>query len=811
MKVTGFLAGLAFFCAVLTFDSADGAAQSSLSPGYAAADSRYTPSERAGREIWFFATAFNSRFFTYTYPQRLGAVVDWFRVLGAERRDQRFEVWGIINNPDCCVPGSNNCPAKSLDETYGFEWCPGDEELLKFVGKQGYRDPACDFDDAPFDQSTPHGKTDQRQDACDLRFGTSTGALGLRKFPNPRFDADKWKALNGSLASWDNYRKWLSDKPYEPDARANRLFDGAVEPPFLIGMACGACHIAFDPLKPPADPANPKWENIDGTVGNQYSRISELLASGMSPHSLEFQLFGRARPGTVDTSALPMDQVNNPGTMNAIINFGRRPQHRHTLTKWYKAASCPTGADPRACWCEPGKPGKCWERLQRSAMVPNVLKGGEDSIGLPEAIQRVYFNIGSCAEQCWVNHVPDLRATDPTQRNYGQTPFDIGQCRRDCASFRAIEDRLADLQNFLLTGRPTDLATARGHKDRRDLVVELEREFGAGAVDRGRTVFAKQCARCHSSQPGPYENADFYATDPDDPTLRIDWLGNDKPELASAIGTHHSRSLHSNHMASRVWAEYASDTLRARAVDTNRQELKRGGGRGYYRNISLLSVWAHAPFMQNNAIGPELCGKTTDPADQYYRSPYVDKQGKPLSDAEAPPCWPYDPSVEGRFALYKASMDALLNPNKRIDKVLTLSTDIVFDIAPKLQLGDIETGLSLKVPKGVPAALLNNLRFKDIIQDLALLKTDRAALDAKYADELSAAEMAELVSGLEDLIAKIIKAPGHYTANLHETAGELIQKYYSNSFARVENAGHPFGQDLTDRQKADLTAFLATL
>ena len=30
-------------------------------------------SERAGREIWFFATAFNDRFFTYSYPQRLGA------------------------------------------------------------------------------------------------------------------------------------------------------------------------------------------------------------------------------------------------------------------------------------------------------------------------------------------------------------------------------------------------------------------------------------------------------------------------------------------------------------------------------------------------------------------------------------------------------------------------------------------------------------------------------------------------------------------------------------------------------------------
>ncbi len=94
--------------------------------------------------------------------------------------------------------------------------------------------------------------------------------------------------------------------------------------------------------------------------------------------------------------------------------------------------------------------------------VQNILKGGEDSIGANEAIQRVYFNIGSCAEQCWVNHLPDLRAVDPAQRNYGQTPFDIGQCRRDCASFRAIEDRLDDIEAFFLTARPTDLWQARG-------------------------------------------------------------------------------------------------------------------------------------------------------------------------------------------------------------------------------------------------------------------------------------------------------------------------------------------------------------
>jgi len=95
-------------------------------------------------------------------------------------------------------------PAKSLEETYGFDWCPGDGELLKYVGKNGYRDPACDLQDAALDRSDPHAANgkDQRQSPCDLKFGTSTGALGFRKFPNPRFDAAAWRKLNGSLATW---------------------------------------------------------------------------------------------------------------------------------------------------------------------------------------------------------------------------------------------------------------------------------------------------------------------------------------------------------------------------------------------------------------------------------------------------------------------------------------------------------------------------------------------------------------------------------------------------------------------------------
>ena len=180
-------------------------------PGFYAGESGLTPSERAGREIWYKATAGNSRFHTYVFQQRVNVFIDWYRVLNARDRDDRFKAWGLINDPGCCMPGAEGCPAKSLDETYGFQWCPGDDQLLPYVGKEGYRDPACDFRDAPVDPTDPHAKSaDQRQSPCDLEFGTSTGALGYRKFPNPRFDRKRWLALNGSLASWEGYRGAMS-------------------------------------------------------------------------------------------------------------------------------------------------------------------------------------------------------------------------------------------------------------------------------------------------------------------------------------------------------------------------------------------------------------------------------------------------------------------------------------------------------------------------------------------------------------------------------------------------------------------------
>jgi len=790
--------------------------------GYYAADTGLTPSQRAGREIWYKATAGNDRFHTYVFQQRIGVLIDWYRVLNSRERDDRFAAWGLINDPDCCQPGSTDCPAKSYEETYGFDWCPGDKELLAHVGKTGYRDPACDFQEGPVAANDPHGPGDQRQSACDLEFGTSTGVLGLRKFPNPRFDAIRWRELNADKpGTWAGYDQPLSDDATNSDSRVSHLLDGSIEPPYLIGMACGACHIAFDPLNPPHDPAHPQWENIKGVIGNQYARVSELMASGMPANSLEWQIFAHARPGSTDTSAVPNDQVSNPGTQNTLINIAERPTFdNEKVDRWRKLASCPEGANEAVCWCEPGKDSKCWEKSEQLQTVHHILKGGGDSVGVDLAIQRVYINIGSCSEECWVNHLTDLRELDPQQRGFGQTAMDIGQCRRDCPNFRAIEDRVNNVIDFFMSPKlyATDLQQARQEEariqnpqasyNRDDLVDDLEQAFGDNAVSRGRVIFAKNCARCHSSQDGPVETRDLYALSTTT-GLREDFLGDNAAIPVSEVGTNRCRALHSNHMEGHVWDEFSSTSYKERPAEENIREGA-DGGRGYYRNISLLNIWAHAPFLHNNALGPEICGKPASARNDFYRQAYTDSDGHLMDDA--PDCWKYDPSVEGRFKLYRASMDDLLNPDRRIPKITKLSEDIIIEVGPRLWDGEQENqviGLQVRIPAGTNAGLLGNFQYKEFIVDLVRSKVDRKKLQQQLQTGMDEAAAAQLSDELVE-VADLIMADPASLIDVIRVRPHLLE-LYSSCTAAVENAGHDFGGDLPEADKQALIAFLATL
>jgi hypothetical protein len=207
--------------------------------------------------------------------------------------------------------------------------------------------------------------------------------------------------------------------------------------------------------------------------------------------------------------------------------------------------------------------------------------------------------------------------------------------------------------------------------------------------------------------------------------------------------------------------------------------------------------------MHNNAIGPELCGVPSD-GESDYSSPYVSAEtGAPLQDG-GPACWEYDPGVEGRFNLFLASTDELLNPAKRIPKVTTLDHEIILDVGPRLRLkdGDTETGISIRIPAGLPSARLGNLRHKELIDDLVLVVAQPEVIEQKYGPETA--------EKLRLLAIEVTRNPSGAMDTLFEHA-DLIRELYSNDTELVENGGHRFGEGLSEGAKRDLTAFLATL
>ena len=283
-----------------------------------------------------------------------------------------------------------------------------------------------------------------------------------------------------------------------------------------------------------------------------------MLGSGMSPHRLEWQLIARARPGIVDTSALPMDLVSNPGTMNAIINFARRPAARAPDPEVAQGrAACPAGADETTCWCEPGKPGKCWERSEQTeigAEHPQGRRGLRSAQrGDPARLLQHRLLRRAVLDQPRARPARGRSRRSATTARRRSTSASAGATARASARSRTGS---TTSWHFFLTARPDrSLASARGYADPRDLEIAARSGVRSKArSQRGRDVFARTCAALpFQPERPPYENVDFHAADPSDPTLRLDWLGNDEPVLASRDRHLPGRALHSNHMASRVW------------------------------------------------------------------------------------------------------------------------------------------------------------------------------------------------------------------------------------------------------------------
>ena len=753
-----------------------------------------SPAEIQGRDTWIVWTAGNDHLWDTLVYKSAGAL-DFLKVISTNPnlppdlgRDHRWENLGLINEPCFEKPAGPDPQRWGLWLDKRRPDCPPDpfENADKYPGVEiGARGKNVG----------PNGEKLE----VGSYYGYATGIVGFRLFPNPAFDEKAAK-------HWDPER-YYSDPTYYNDKNLVR--------PYRVGMSCGLCHVGPNPLNPPKDPDNPKWENLSSNVGAQYFWTDRIFYWQNDPSNFVWQLFHTYRPGSLDTSFVSTDNINNPRTMNAIYLLGDRLENAHRWGREVLAG----GQKNNKQLNEYVKDGPLTTYYQYPDIVwtPRVLKDGADSVGVLGALNRVYLNIGTFSEE-WLLHFNALVGGKPI------SPIEISVARKNSAYFAATEAQTPAMALFFLkTTGAHHLEDLR--KTDPDARAALEKDDAL--VPRGKIVFAERCARCHSSKlPVP---------PPDVPAIAIDqgsgcagknyldcwnkyWAWTMTPEFKNAmiemvqkpdfldhnflstelrvpvtlLQTNACSPLATNALGGNIWDNFSSQSYKdLPSVGTitwyhpytgePRTYQMPAGGRGYTRPPSLVSLWSTAPFLLNNSVG----------------------------------AFNGDPSVKGRLAAFDDAIEKMLWPEKRdqdellgnkipgkIDRTTQTSYLRIYygylpDAVQNLRgvrrffpwLSDDDNVLQIgPIPAGTPVGLLANLNpFSESTDPIDRLNHDKKLADvvlrinsdlARLGQNPSDAEAKKILSNVVDPLLDLSKCPdlivnrGHYFGTDKFTGGE---------------------------------------
>jgi len=742
-----------------------------------------------GRNNWIVWTGGNDRFWDVLSRDSVGNL-DFLKTLSnypglKYSRDNRWQYLGLVNEP--CFDKATGPRA----DRYGL-WldvrrsdCPPDpfENEHKYPGvKIGSRG-----------KTLPVGSY----------YGYATGIIGLRLFPNPDFD-------EAAARRWDAVR-YYSDPDYYNDKHLVK--------PYRVGMSCGFCHVGPNPANPPQDPEHPKWENLNSNPGAQYFWVDRIFMADTDPGSFAYQLFHTSHPGALDTSFVSSDYINNPRTMNAVYNLGARMAIALKLGRETLGGGELDNAQFNQ-FVPPNSPLNTFFNAPDTTWTPRVLKDGSDSVGALGALNRVYVNIGLFSEE-WLQHFIPLVGGKQI------TPFPIATADRNSAYWNATKAQTPDLALFFLaTGKPDYLKNAPGgdrylSKDERTL-------------NRGKVVFAENCARCHSSKlpektfsffpnggcVGPHyiecwnrywawtRTAEFkhaarqivMAGD----FLDNNFLSTDQRIPVTLLETNVCSSLATNALRDNIWDNFSSQSYKdlpsvGKVIVHNPLTGEPGeyempaGGRGYTRPASLISLWSSAPFLQNNRLG------------RFYWSGSVGDRMKSFDDSIEQLLWPEKRQGDRRF---------MTRSGKMVPGEIDLTTATSYLKVPKGFLpgflrreplyglltiaasgGVGETGIEIgPIPKGTPVNLLSNIDLEQrgkVFDVLLKAKRDLKSLPQNAGD----AEAKRVLSDLVEPLLSVSKCPDF-----------------------VVNRGHYFGTDyaqdepgLNDSDKRALIEFLKTM
>ena len=747
-----------------------------------------------GRNNWIVWTAGNDRLWNEISGDSVGTL-DFLKVLSNHpnlkfSRDNRWHYLGLVNEP--CFEKATG----PRQDRYGL-WldtrsadCPPDP----FENEQKY--PGVKF--GARGKNLPVGSY----------YGYATGIVGVRLFPNPDFDEKAAKA-------WDPVR-FYNDPEYYKNKNLVR--------PYRVGMSCGFCHVGPNPTNPPKDPEHPKWENLSSNPGAQYFWIDRIFSYEADPSSFPYQLFTTSRPGALDTSLISTDYINNPRTMNAVYSIVPRLLNAAKFGQEKLAHGSLDNAQFNQ-YVPAGSPLNQFYKAHDTVFTPRVLKDGADSVGALGALNRVFVNIGLFSEE-WTQHFR------PLVGGKAISPFPIATARKNSSMWNANEAQTPNLALFFIaTAQPDYLKNAPDGP--------AHQSQDAAQLAHGKEVFGERCARCHSSKL-PDKAYSFFpqgCVGPDylkcwnsywawtktdefkkqikevvakDDFIKDNYLSTELRVPVTLLETNACSPLATNGLAGNIWDNFTSEsyknlpavgkiTVHHPITGEPREYDMPGGGRGYTRPASLISIWSTAPFFLNNSLG------------DFYASGSVEDRLKSFDSSIEQLLWPEKRKGDRSYATASGKLVPGVIDRTSATSYLRVPVGYLPEFLQKPWVLDAlevvkpqffgEEGVEIgPIPKGTPINLISNMDLEPTVKNLihvvpTVIKIKKALKaipkGASDAEAIKVYEERDLV----DAMLKINKCPDF-----------------------VVNRGHYFGTDyfkeesgLADEDKKALIEFLKTL
>jgi hypothetical protein len=758
-------------------------------PGISAEDA--VKAVAIGRNNWNIWTAGNDVLWEGFARQ---GFIDLLKTISSHKslqfsRDNRWYYLGVVNEPCFKKPTEPN------QDRYGL-WLD-------------VRDPNCPPDPFENEAKYPGVAIGARGKNIPLGsyYGYASGVLGLRLFPNPDFDEAAQK-------NWDPER-YYTDPSYYNDKNLIR--------PYRVGMSCGFCHIGPNPTNPPADPENPKYENLNSNPGAQYFWIDRIFVWDADMSNFVYQLLHTSRPGALDTSLVSSDQINNPRTMNAVYSLAARVQ---IARKWGKEML--KGGEQHnkqfSDYVPSDSPLMNFYQKPDTVWTPRILKDGADSVGALGALNRVFVNIGLFSEEWLLHFIPLVGGANIT-------PFPIATAQKNSAYWQATEAQTPNTALFFLaSAQPDYLKKAPGGE------AYLKPEDSPEVV-RGREVFAERCARCHSSKLPEQVFTDFF---PDDgcvgpnylkcwndywaytktdafkeqmqalasqPDFREDnFFSNELRIPVTLLETNACSPLATNALEGDTWNDFSSSSYKALPAvgkiqvhhpltGEPREYDMPGGGRGYTRPASLISVWSTAPFLLNNTVG------------KFHWTGTVEDRMASFDDAITKLLWPEKRQGDKQYMTRSGKLAPGVIDRTTETSFLRVQGGFLPDFLQPLVgffshwlpwlfgEGGVEIG---PIPKGTPINLISNIDLSSskvqLLKLLLKIKKDLKALPRDATDEQGRAALA----GLVEPLLEVNKCPDFVVNRGH---------YFGTDYL-PESEGEP---GLSDADKQALIEFLKTL